>query len=89
MPAAFSTGEHNFYGADIKNNFNMLHFSQFLCCPSLYNPADFYIKSIMVKSPSDEKRIELMIDAFEKDYAIKFDFLEIEYNGLLLKQRFD
>ncbi|XP_019753645.1 protein scarlet [Dendroctonus ponderosae] len=61
--------------------------NQFLYCPTAYNPAEFYIKNIAVKSSSDEGRIDHMVEVFKEEYAVKFNFSDIEYDGLLLKQR--
>lgn len=57
-------------------------------CPSAYNPADFYIKNLVIKCPADEQRIKHMIDIFNGEYAVNFNFTEVDYDGLILKKRY-
>lgn len=57
-------------------------------CPSAYNPADFYIKNLVIKCPADEQRIKHMIDIFNGEYAVNFNFTEVDYDGLILKKKY-
>ncbi|XP_066155339.1 protein white-like isoform X2 [Euwallacea fornicatus] len=82
-----SNGKVVFQGS--KENARRFFESQFLFCPATYNPADFYIKTTAIKSPMEEVKVRGLIEAFEEEYAVKFNFADIEYNGLLLRKKTD
>ncbi|XP_060515809.1 protein brown-like [Cylas formicarius] len=70
-----------------KDNAKLFFESQGLVCPGSFNPADFYIKSLAIRVPGDERRIELLREAYRTEYAVKYDFAGKGYNGLLLKHK--
>ncbi|XP_030748429.1 protein scarlet-like [Sitophilus oryzae] len=70
-----------------KDNAKTFFESQLLFCPSSYNPADFYLNHIIIKTPNDERKIEDLVKQFKEDYSLKFDFPENGYHGLLLKYK--
>ncbi|KAL1512982.1 hypothetical protein ABEB36_002476 [Hypothenemus hampei] len=80
-----SNGKVAFQGS--KDNAKKFFESQGLYCPAAFNLADFYIKNMIVNSSTDSKRIESMIEVFNRDYVLKLDFANGEYDGVLLRER--
>ncbi|KAF7281915.1 hypothetical protein GWI33_004036 [Rhynchophorus ferrugineus] len=61
--------------------------TQQIICPHSYNPSDFYIKNLSIKSEIDEKRINSMLQYYKEHYEVKINFSEAEYDGIQLKYR--
>ncbi|CAG9760400.1 unnamed protein product [Ceutorhynchus assimilis] len=80
-------GKVVFHGS--KENARSFFEGQFLFCPMTYNPADYYIKNIVIKSPADEKKVNDMIEVFNKNRHSALNLPDYECDALLLKQKYD